>query len=86
MLISPELEYALKRAGSTLAASPVDVLDIQAIQNMLEEARKEERERCARIADVWANTRPTSGPNAPLIASVTRHTEARIAAAIRELT
>lgn len=47
-------------------------------------AAANEREDCARIADIWAATKPAGGPHAQAFAVVASDTGAKIAAAIRE--
>jgi hypothetical protein len=48
------------------------------------EAIRSEREECAKIADIWGDTKPVSGSQAPIVATIMSDTGLRIAKAIRE--
>ena len=71
--------------------TPMMVLSTQAdgslkldLDATLKKARMEEREACAKIADMWARTIPVSGPAAKIIASAVSSTAASIAERIRK--
>ena len=75
------LEHAELVAATLLALRTA----LDTAQERADKARDEALEAAAKVADVWTQTKPTSGLHAPMIATVICDAANRIGRAIRAL-